>query len=78
MIVKPAHWVKRLMQLTSTDWDFQLFMIMLGALYLACAWVSEKHVFQGMARALGRLKQKVSGQPKKRKAYKTILEDMRL
>lgn len=78
MIVKPAHWVRRLMQLTSTDWNFQLFMITLGALYLGCAWVSEKHVFQGLARALGRLKQSVSGHPKKRKAYKTILEDMRL
>lgn len=78
MIIKPARWLRRLMQLTSTEWSFQLFMIALGALYFCTAWVSEKHVFQRLARTLGRVKQEISKQSKKRKQYKIILEEMRV
>lgn len=78
MILVPARWVKHLMQLTRTSWDFELFMISLGLLYLACAWVSEKYLFQRLARLLGQVKEGLSRQPKKRKEYKLILEQMRL
>ncbi|KAH6698709.1 ATPase [Verticillium dahliae] len=78
MIMSPAHWVAHLMQLTSTSGDFQLFLVGLGASYLVCAWVAEKLVFQQLARAVGRLKQRLTRQPKKRKLYKTILEEMRI
>ncbi|EEY13911.1 membrane protein [Verticillium alfalfae VaMs.102] len=78
MIMSPAHWVAHLMQLTSTSGDFQFFLTGLGASYLVCAWVAEKFVFQQLARAIGRLKQRLTRQPKKRKLYKTILEEMRI
>ncbi|KAM0632601.1 hypothetical protein ACHAPW_004557 [Verticillium nonalfalfae] len=39
---------------------------------------SEKLVFQQLARAIGRLKQRLTRQPKTRKLYKTILEEMRI
>ncbi|KAG7114896.1 cation-transporting ATPase like protein [Verticillium longisporum] len=78
MIMSPAHWVAHLMQMTSTSGDFQLFLVGLGASYLVCAWVAERLVFQQLARAVGRLKQRLTRQPKKRKLYKTILEEMRI
>ncbi|KAF4837814.1 putative cation-transporting ATPase [Colletotrichum tropicale] len=76
MILFPAHSVKRLMQLTNTNLDFELFMILLGAVYLAAAWTSEKYVFQKLARVAGVFKEHVLKTPKQRKQYKIILENM--
>lgn len=76
MILFPAHSVKRLMQLTNTNLDFELFMILLGAVYLAAALTSEKYVFQKLARAAGVFKEHVLKTPKQRKQYKIILENM--
>lgn len=66
------------MQLTKTAWDFQMFMVVLGAAYLAIAYFSEKVVFQRLVQLAGQLKERLSRQPKKRKAYKLILEQMRI
>lgn len=78
MILGPAHWLRHLMQLTKTSRGFQLFMIALGAVYLVAAWVSEKVLFQRLARLLGWAKQRLARQPKKRKEYKLIMEQMRI
>jgi len=74
MIISPAAPVKRLMQLTKTRWDFQLFTIFLGALYVLLAWVSDRILFPRLARLFGALKLRITKTPKKRKEYKVILE----
>ncbi|GKT77572.1 ATPase [Colletotrichum tofieldiae] len=76
MILGPAHSVRHLMQLTKTSWDFEMFMILLGCVYLATAWTSEKYIFQKLARAAGYIKEQVLKRPKQRKEYKVILENM--
>ncbi|KAK2742253.1 p-type ATPase [Colletotrichum kahawae] len=78
MIVFPAHSVKRLMQLTKTSLDFELFMVLLGAVYLAAAWTSERYLFKKLARVAGVFKEHVLKAPKQRKEYKIILENMEL
>lgn len=78
MILAPARSVKHLMQLTRTSWDFELFMILLGAIYLVAAWTSEKYLFQKLARVVGYFKQHVFKSPKQRKEYKVIMENMQV
>ncbi|KAK2029441.1 ATPase [Colletotrichum zoysiae] len=78
MILVPAHSVRHLMQLTKTSWDFKMFMILLGGVYLATAWASEKYIFQKLAWAVGYFKERVLKRPKQRKAYKVILENMQM
>jgi cation-transporting P-type ATPase 13A2 len=77
MVLGPAHWLKKLMQLTKMSWDYELFLLGLGAAYLAVALGSEKFAFQPLARLFGKLKQRISRNPKKRKQYKVIQEWMR-
>ncbi|KAK3686010.1 hypothetical protein B0T22DRAFT_410822 [Podospora appendiculata] len=76
MILGPAHWLKHLMQLTHVAWDFRLFIIALGVLYLSLAWVGEHYVFQRLARVIGHTKQSLTKKPKNRKEYKLIQERM--
>ncbi|KAK1594718.1 ATPase [Colletotrichum navitas] len=78
MILGPAHSLRHLMQLTKTSWDFKIFMILLGGVYLATAWTSEKYIFQKLSRAAGYFKERVLKRPKQRKEYKTILESMQM
>lgn len=76
MVMGPAHWVKKVMQLTKMSWDFKLFLITLGLVYLGLAWTSEYHVFQRLAAVVGKVKSAVTGSKKKRKQYKVIREEM--
>ncbi|PKS05222.1 hypothetical protein jhhlp_008593 [Lomentospora prolificans] len=76
MILGPAAPMKRLMELTKTRWDFQLYMIFLGALYILFAWAFDRVLFPRLARLFGALKLRISNRPKKRKEYKLILESM--
>jgi len=78
MILGPAHSLRHLMQLTKTSWDFKIFMILLGGVYLATAWTSEKYIFQKLSRAAGYFKERILKRPKQRKEYKTILESMQM
>lgn len=64
------------MQLTSISWDFKLYIIGLGMAYLALAWMGEHWAFQPLARLIGKAKQSVLKQPKTRKQYKVIQEQM--
>jgi cation-transporting P-type ATPase 13A2 len=77
MILGPAHWVKHLMQLTKISWDFKLYIIGLGMVYVGLAWIGENYVFQPLARTIGRVKAALTKRTKKRKEYKVILEAMR-
>ncbi|KAK4127694.1 hypothetical protein N657DRAFT_641704 [Parathielavia appendiculata] len=76
MIASPFKWLSKVMQLTYLSWNFKLFIVGLGMLYLALAWTGEHWVFQPLARLIGRLKQSVLKRPKKRKQYKVIQEQM--
>lgn len=76
MTLDPVHWVKKTMQLTKTSWDFKLFLVTLGFVYLGIAWTGEHHVFQRLARVIGKLKQAMTGRRKQRKQYKVIREEM--
>ncbi len=78
MVLGPAVWVKKLMQLTKVRWDFQLFIIFLGVIYVAVALLSEALVFPWISRALGAIKQYASRTQKKRKEYKLIQEGVRI
>jgi cation-transporting P-type ATPase 13A2 len=78
MVAGPAHWLRKLMQLTKISWDFKLIIVALGIAFLVVAWIGEKHVFPRLARAIGHAKQAVTKQTKKRKEYKLIQERMRM
>lgn len=64
------------MQLTYLSWDFKLYIIGLGMVYLALAWSGEHWAFQPLAQLIGKAKQSVLKQPKTRKQYKVIREQM--
>ncbi len=64
------------MQLTYTAWDFKIFIIILGALYLGLSWAGEKLIFQRLARLIGQARQALTREAKTRKQYKVILEQM--
>ena len=78
MVLGPFRPLKKLMQLTKTRWDFQLFMILLGVTYFVVAWVSETVLFPWLARMFGTVKQAVTKRQKQRKQYKVIQEGIRM
>ena len=77
MVVSPARWLRRLMQLTAISPSFKATVFVLGACYLTLAWTSENHVFPGVARAVGWATRVLAKRAKKRKEYKLILEATR-
>jgi cation-transporting ATPase 13A3/4/5 len=78
MILTPAKWVTDLMQLTEMSWDYELFLIALGAAYFAVAWAFEHFLALKLARIIGSIQQSVTGRGKKRKEYKVIAEASRI
>ncbi|KAJ5033498.1 uncharacterized protein L3040_008613 [Drepanopeziza brunnea f. sp. 'multigermtubi'] len=77
LVFDPSEAVAEFMQLTKMDWDFKTFILILGIGYILLAWTTENYVFPRLAKYLGALKTFVSGKPKARKKYKTVLEQMR-
>lgn len=77
MVIGPAHWLKKLMQLTNISKHFGLYMLVLGVVYIILAWAGEHIIFQRVARFIGHAKQKLNRGSKKRKEYKVIQEGMR-
>jgi cation-transporting ATPase 13A2 len=77
MVVAPAHWLKKLMELTEMSWGFEMYILVLGVIYVLAGWVFEKYVSGRLVRVIGDLKHKMSGTGKKRKTYKVILESLR-
>ena len=78
MVLAPAHWLKKLMQLSNMSLNFELFIISLGAIFLIAGLLYERYVSQPLAKGIGKLKLRLSGGEKKRKEFKTIEESMRL
>ena len=77
MVLGPARWLKKLMQLTKMSFDFKIFLLGLGAAFLLVGWVFERYMSQPLAKLLRRAKQKMTGVSKKCKEYKDIEERMR-
>jgi cation-transporting P-type ATPase 13A2 len=78
MVLGPAHWVRKLMQLTQMSFDFKCVLIGLGIIFLAASWAYEKLVSQSLAKLLGQANRRITGSVKKRKQYKVIQESMRV
>lgn len=77
MLVDPGVGISDFMQLTWLSTNFKLFILILGLGGFACAWVAERHLFQWIARLLGRAHDRIWPQRrKKRKEYKRLLERM--
>jgi cation-transporting ATPase 13A2 len=77
MLVDPSPSLAKFMQLTKMGTDFKAFILLLGIGYIALAWTSEHYIFPRLAKYIGILKACITGKPKERKMYKTVLEDMR-
>lgn len=77
MLFDPSESFAKFMQLTKMSWDFRSFLLVLGIGYIALAWTTENYVFPRLAKYLGVLKTAVTRTPKRRKAYKLVLEEMR-
>ncbi|KAG5929110.1 hypothetical protein E4U42_007088 [Claviceps africana] len=76
MICNPAHWLKNLMELSSIENDYKLFLLLLGVLYFFFAWAFDRHLAMPLARGIDYVQQKISRKAKKRKQYKIIREQM--
>lgn len=78
MIANPARWFYDLMQLSSMSWDYNLFLVLLGFMYLALAWIYEKFLSLRLARLIGTADKWITGRAKRRKQYKLIQEEMKV
>ncbi|KAI1312868.1 hypothetical protein F5Y03DRAFT_339520 [Xylaria venustula] len=76
MIFTPAHWLRKLMQLTRISLSFKITLLVLGLVYLVLAWMGENYLFQPLARAFGKAKHSLTKTAKQRKEYKVIYEGM--
>lgn len=78
MVFTPADWLKKLMQLTKTSRSFQVLIVFLGVVYVVVGWIFDRYISGRVVGVIGSWKQRMSGKAKKRKAYKVILEDIRM
>lgn len=76
MIVGPSKWLNKLMELTKMSWDYKLFLVGLGCLYLGVAWSFEKYAAAPLAKYFGQLQVSATGKQKQRKQYKQIQEEL--
>lgn len=77
LLFDPSKWVSDWMELTFLDVPFKVFLLALGIVNFALAWVGERLLFPGLSKWLGVLRRRM-GTEKKRKAYKIIAEGMRV
>jgi len=77
MLLDPSQWMSSFMQLTDMQWDFKVFILALGVGYIALAWSLENYILPRLAKLLGFLQALVSRNPKEKKKYKVVLEQMR-
>jgi cation-transporting P-type ATPase 13A2 len=78
MLFDPAPWLYDLMELTFISPIFKIFILVLGIGGFCCMYLSERQIFPLLAKGIGRMKQRISKTPKKRKEYKVILEKSRV
>jgi len=78
LLLDPAHWLFKLMELTPMSWDFKLVILALAAGGFAVMYGSETWLFPQLAKWIGEMKVKIRPKSmKKRKEYKIIAEGMR-
>lgn len=77
MIVGSSKWLNKLMELTKMSWDYKLFLVGLGCLYLGVAWTFEKYAAATLSKFFGQVKIAATGKQKQRKQYKQIQDELR-
>jgi cation-transporting P-type ATPase 13A2 len=79
MLLDPAHWLMKFMQLTPMDLDYRIFLVVLGFGGFGLSWIAEKHVLPQAAKLIGKANARFRpNHPKKRKQYKLLQEEMRI
>jgi cation-transporting ATPase 13A2 len=78
MLFDAAPWLYELMELTWMSVGFRVFVLVLGMGSFACSYLAERQIFPRLAGLVGRARVRWTGRAKKRKAYKVILEGMRI
>lgn len=58
-------------------WEYRLFLVGLGLLYLGVAWVFERHAATPLSGVFGKIKIAATGRQKQRKQYKQIRDGLR-
>jgi cation-transporting ATPase 13A2 len=74
LLLDPAEWLYKLLELTYTSTSFKLFMIVLAGCGFLLSFIGEKWVFPKLANVFTVLKTRMTKHQKKRKQYKLILE----
>lgn len=77
MVIGSSQWLTTVMELTWMSWDYKLFLVGLGGLYLGAAWLFERHVAVPLSKAFGQMKVAATGKTKQRKQYKQIQSELR-
>ncbi|OAA45189.1 ATPase type 13A2 [Beauveria brongniartii RCEF 3172] len=77
MIAGSSIWLNKLMELTKMPWEYRLFLVSLGLLYLGVAWVFERHAAIPLSRFFGKIKIAATGHRKQGKQYKQIRDGLR-
>lgn len=74
----PSAWIASVLQLTYLTWSFKVVILGLAALDIFLSWIGETFVFVQIVKAFAGMKKRaLGGNGKKRKLFKTVLEDMR-
>lgn len=76
MLLDPAKPLQKFMDLTDMSIEYELFLLGLAIVGFVIAYLAERYLFPALAKGIGRLKLRLSSKPKKKKAYKVIIEDM--
>lgn len=79
MLLDPAAWLADVMDLTDLPISYRAFILLLALGGFMCSWIAEKRVFPMITLLVGKTQETIWARRRKsRKAYKTILEDMRM
>jgi len=77
MLFDPSDWLVKFMQVTPMSRDFRVFILALGAGYIAIAWTAEQYMLPRLSKYIGMAKIAITQKPKQRKQYKLVLDEMR-
>ncbi|KAM3548455.1 hypothetical protein ARSEF4850_009404 [Beauveria asiatica] len=77
MVAGSSRWLNKLMELTKMPWEYRLFLVSLGLLYLGVGWVFERHAAIPLSRVFGKIKIAATGHRKQGKQYKQIRDGLR-
>ncbi|KAJ6784857.1 hypothetical protein PWT90_00877 [Aphanocladium album] len=76
MVIGSSEWLNKLMELTKMSWNYKLFLVGLGCLYLGVAWTFEKYAAAPLAKFMGQAKISATRKQKQRKQYKEIRDKL--